>query len=240
MKYVYSAGMQARRPSVRNMLLMDELFLFLGRIRLGLFAQDFTDRFFISTSSVSGKITTWANCMYFLLGTQPVWVSREQIDASMLQAFKDLYPTIRVIIDCTELHVETSSSLLLQSQLYSSCKSNTTLKGLIDIALQGAVTFLSSLYTGSISDKEITCCCGLLDLLEDNNFVVADKGFDIEDILHKKKIKLNIPPYLQSKGQFSVRPSQFNALFPIARPTHFFGKVKKKKILVVFTPIVIN
>ena len=58
MKYVYSAGMQARRPSVCNMLLIDELFLFLGRIRLGLFAQDFTDRFFISTSSVSGKITT--------------------------------------------------------------------------------------------------------------------------------------------------------------------------------------
>ena len=27
----------------------------------------------------------------------------------------------------------------------------------------------------------------------------------------------------------SLRPSQFNASFPIARPTHFFGKVKKKK-----------
>ena len=25
-----------------------------------------------------------------------------------------------------------------------------------------------------------------------------------------------------------VTPSQFNASFPIARPTHFFGKVKKK------------
>ena len=24
-------------------------------------------------------------------------------------------------------------------------------------------------------------------------------------------------------------PSQFNASFPIKRPTHFFGKVKKKK-----------
>ena len=31
---------------------------------------------------------------------------------------------------------------------------------------------------------------------------MADKGFDIEDIFHKKKIKLNIT--LQSKGQFSV------------------------------------
>lgn len=34
---------------------------------------------------------------------------------------------------------------------------------------------------------------------------MADKGFDIEDILFKKKVKLNIPPYLQSKGQFSIR-----------------------------------
>ena len=33
---------------------------------------------------------------------------------------------------------------------------------------------------------------------------MSGKGFDIEDILHKKKVKLNIPPYLQSKGQFSV------------------------------------
>ena len=30
MKYVYSAGMQASRPSARNMLLIDELFLFLA------------------------------------------------------------------------------------------------------------------------------------------------------------------------------------------------------------------
>ena len=28
----------------------------------------------------------------------------------------------------------------------------------------------------------------------------------------------------------TLRPSQFNALFPIARPTHFFGKVKKKRM----------
>ena len=110
----------------------------------------------------------------------------------MPQAFKDLYPTTRVIIDCTELYVQTPSSLLLQSQLYSSYKSNTTLKGLMGMAPHGAVSFVSSLYTGSISDKEITRCCGLLDLLENNDSVMADKGFDIEDILHKKKIKLNI------------------------------------------------
>ena len=67
MKYVYPAGMQASRPSARNMLLIDELFLFLVRIRLGLFPQDLADRFSISTSTVSRKITTWANYLYFFL-----------------------------------------------------------------------------------------------------------------------------------------------------------------------------
>ena len=42
-------------------------------------------------------------------------------------------------------------SLLLQSQLYSSYKRNTSLKGLVGITPYGAVSFVSSLYTGAIS-----------------------------------------------------------------------------------------
>jgi len=71
--------------------------------------------------------------------------------------------------------------------LYSSYKSHTTLKGLVGIAPHGAITFVSSLYTGGISDKEITRCSGILDLLEEGDSVMADKGFDIEEVLNKKK-----------------------------------------------------
>ena len=204
MTYVYSAGVQGSRPSARTMLLIDELFLFLVRVRLGLFEQDLAHRFQIHISSVSRKITTWANYLYFLLGTQPIWASREQIDECMPQAFRDIYPTTQVIIDCTELYAQTPSSLLLQSQLYSSYKSNTTLKGLVGIAPHGAVTFVSSLYTGSISDKEITRCSGILDLLEANDSVMADKGFDIEKLLSSKGVELNLPPFLESRGQFPI------------------------------------
>ena len=100
---------------------------------------------------------------------------------------------------------KTPSSLLLQSQLYSSYKSNTTLKGLIGIAPHGAITFVSSLYTDSISDKEITRCSGILDLLEAHDSVKVDKGFDIEDLLRSKKVSLNLPPFLQSHTQFSAQ-----------------------------------
>lgn len=141
-------------------------FLFCVRLKLGLFGLDLAQRFGLHVSSVSRKITTWANFLYFFLGNQPIWLTRECINELMPDSFKELYPLTRVIIDCTEIYVQTPSSLLLQSQLYSSYKSNTTLKGLIGIAPHGAITFVSSLYTGSISDKEMTRFSGILDLLE--------------------------------------------------------------------------
>lgn len=132
-----------------------------------------------------------------------IWPSRADVNAKMPQEFKRLYPSTRVILDCTEIFVETPSSLLLQSQLYSTYKSNTTLKGLVGIAPHGAVTFVSSLYTGEISDKEITRCSGILDLLENGDSVMADKGFDIEDLLRGRGACLNLPPFLQDRRQFS-------------------------------------
>lgn len=135
-------------------------------MKLGLFGLDLAQRFGLHVSSVSRKIPTWANFLYFFLGNQPIWPTRECINKLMPDSFKELYPLTRVIIDCTEIYVQTPSSLLLQSQLYSSYKSNTTLKGLIGIAPHGAITFVSSLYTGSISDKEMTRFSGILDLLE--------------------------------------------------------------------------
>ena len=61
------------------------------------------------------------------------------------------------------------------------------------------------MYTGAISDKEITRCSGILELLEPNDSVMADKGFDIEDMLRVKGVGLNLSPYLQNRGQFSAR-----------------------------------
>ena len=75
---------------------------------------------------------------------------------------------------------------------------------LIWIAPHGAVTFISSLYTSLISDKEITHS-GILDFLEAHDSVVADKGFDIEDPLRSKQVSLNLPPFLQSQTRFSAQ-----------------------------------
>ena len=223
MVYVYASGIGNNRPGVRKMQLIDELFLFCVRLKLGLFELDLAERFNLHVSSISRKITTWANFLYFFLGNWPIWPTREQVKKLMPDSFKQLYPSTRVIIDCTEIYVPTPSSLLLQSQLYSSYMSNTTLKGLIGTAPHGAVTFVSSLYTGSISDKEITRCSGILDLLEPNDSVMADKGFDIEDLSRSKQVSLNLPPFLKSQTH-----DQFSSQDVLQTKTNFFQGVQRR------------
>ena len=93
--------------------------------------------------------------MFLRFGTINIWPSRAEVDRLMSEDFKAKYPNTRVIIDCTEIRCQIPSSLLLNSDLFSNYKNNTTLKGLVGISPAGAVTFISQLYTGSISDKSI-------------------------------------------------------------------------------------
>ena len=54
-----------------------------------------------------------------------------------------------------ELCTEIRSCLALQSQLYSSYKSRTTLKDLCSISPNGSIYFVSELWNGPISDHEL-------------------------------------------------------------------------------------
>ena len=74
---------------------------------------------------------------------------------------------------------------------------------MIGIIPSGAVVFVSPTYEGSISDKKLVEQSGLLDKLEVGDEIMADKGFDIQDLLAPIGVKLNIPPFLSSNSQFS-------------------------------------
>ena len=119
----------------------------------------------------------------------------------MPEEFKKAYSTTRVIIDCTEVKCCMPSSLLLNSELFSAYKNHTTLKGLVGFSPCGAITFISQLYTGSISDREIVERSGILDLpFNEGVSVMADKGFTMSDIL-PLGVSLNIPPFLGTAAQ---------------------------------------
>ena len=139
----------------------------------------------------------------------------------MPAAFKEMYPNTLAIIDATELKCETPSSLSLQSQLYSSYKSHTTLKGLVAIAPNGALVCVSELFAGSISDRQLFQESGILYLLGDvpeGKCLMADRGFEIQDLQVKFNILWNIPPFLGSQSHLSekdVKTMQKIARLPI-------------------------
>ena len=77
----------------------------------------------MATSTVSRIFTAWVNFMFAQINT---WPSREAVTKTMPEVFKDNYPSMRVIIDCTEIKCEMPSSLLLNTELFSSYKNHDT------------------------------------------------------------------------------------------------------------------
>ncbi|XP_057310054.1 uncharacterized protein LOC130648051 [Hydractinia symbiolongicarpus] len=109
------------------------------------------------------------------------------------------------IIDCTEGIIEKPSIAKGQSQTYSSYKSRNTWKKLLCITHAGTISYISKSYGGSASDRFIVETSGMLDKLDYGDNIMADKGFNISDLLISRGSKLIILPFLRDKGKFSKR-----------------------------------
>ena len=183
---------------------IDELIMTLSRLRLGLVEEDVAMRWNISQSTVSRIFQTWLAFLDRHLSSVDWWLSRERIQATMPQVFRDKYPDTRVIIDATEIFVQQPSDKEMQSALFSSYKHHSTVKGLIGIAPMGMITFVSRLYNGAISDVQLTKDCGILQKLEPGDSVMADRGFKIVEELNSIGALLNIPPFLSNRPQLTA------------------------------------
>ena len=200
----------------RKLKPVDEFFIVLCRLRRGFSERHLAHLYGVAQSTISRLFVPWINFMYLKFGQVCIWPSKSVVQATMPADFKEKFPSTRVIIDCTEVFCEMPSSLLLNSELFSSYKNHVTLKGLVGIAPSGGITFCSQLYTGSISDREIVLRSGFLSQsFDDGDAVMADKGFQIQDIL-PLGVDLNIPPFLGSDAQMSaedvVRTQQIASL----------------------------
>ena len=71
-------------------------------------------------------------------------------------------------------------------------------KFLIGITPHGVPSFISDVYGGRISDKELVKRSGLCSLLEEGDSIMADRGFLIEDLL-PKNVSLNMPPFWKER-----------------------------------------
>ena len=186
-----------KRGKKRTLLPTDKLFLTMARPRVNIPEKVLSDWYKLSGSEVSRIFITWVYFMFTRLMQLPIWA----VEKTMLDCFKYACPFTRVIIDCIEIFIEKPSCFRAQSATYSSYKSHKTAKGLVGISPQGAVTFVSDLFGGRASGRQIVVSSGILVLNEPGDSVMADRGFEIQDLLVSKKASLNIPPFMRCKDQ---------------------------------------
>ena len=142
------------------------------------------------------------------------------------------YPTTRIIIDGTEIFIEVPSSMKSQSQTWSQYKHHNTWKALVGISPNGLVTFVSKLWSGRVTDKMLTKESGLLDMLDYGDNVMADRGFDIADIL-PDGVLLNIPPFKGSRPQLTAEETEHTVRIAAVRihVERAIGRIKNYHIL---------
>ncbi|KAG5273832.1 hypothetical protein AALO_G00156040 [Alosa alosa] len=194
------------------MSMEDQLLLVLIKLRQSFDFMHIGNLFKISHQDASSLFNNWINYMFFRCSSINMWPHRDTIIEMMPDNFKKEFPNTLLILDATEIQIQRPSSMTRQSQCYSDYKSCNTLKGLVGIEPRGGVIFASMLFTGGISDKDLTRQSGLLQTLKDlitegkinvGDGLMADKGFRIEEEVGELGLHLNIPPFASSTGQMT-------------------------------------
>ncbi|KAK6175897.1 hypothetical protein SNE40_014273 [Patella caerulea] len=99
--------------------------------------------------------------------------------------------------------------------------------------------FVSDTFEGSISDKDIVLKSGFLDHLVPGDVIMADRGFNIRDVLNSRKVDLIIPPFLA--GREKLTPQEEALTKDIAKHRihveRAIERIKKFRILQKIIPL---
>ena len=175
----------------------------LMKLRLNLGDQDLGYRFGVNQSTISRYFKKWIDVMHVWLSPLVKWPSREELIKIMPMEFRKNFKQCVVIIDCFEIFIERPTNLKARAQTWSNYKHHNTVKFLIGISPQGAISFISKGWGGRVSDVHLTENCGILDKLLPGDLILADGGFNIHESAGLFCAQVKIPPFTKGKNQLS-------------------------------------
>ena len=186
------------------------------KLRLGSLNEDLADRFGVSCTQVSNILTTWFKFLSKFLGSLVFNPAKEVVRENLPPSFRSpKFNRSRHIIDCTEIFIEKPNNLHVQALTWSDYKHHHTAKILVSITPAGMINFVSSAWGGRTSDKYVTVNSGFLDLIENYDIVLADRGFPIREELALLHAELLMPP--GRRGVSQMTSSDVRATEDIAR-----------------------
>ena len=188
-----------------TMALEDQFFLTLVRLRLNKPHWETAVLFKINEKEVRNIFITWINFLYYHFQDIDWWPSRSLVKYFSPSDFRKKFPTTRVIIDGTEIPLNKPKQPVAQQATYSTYKNRNTAKVLIGITPGGLVSYVSEVYGGSASDRQICERSGLLNIMDSGDSIMADKGFNVQDLFIDSNVQVNIPEFFKSKTRMSER-----------------------------------
>lgn len=181
----------------------DQFFLVLIKLRQYIPNFQLSRMFGISTTEVYNIFFTWIRFMSLQWREVSIWPSQEVVRFYAPTDFKNKFPTTRVIIDGTECPIKRPKMPSAQQSTFSTYKNKNTVKVVIGSTPGGLVSYVSPAFGGSTSDRQIVERSGLNVMCDAGDSVMADKGFNVEDLFTPYNIALNIPTFFSKKNRMS-------------------------------------
>jgi len=181
----------------------DQFFLVLIKLRQYIPNFQLSRMFGISTSEVYNIFFTWVRFMSLQWREISIWPSQDVVRFYSPTDFTSKFPTTRVIIDGTECPIKRPKMPSAQQSTFSTYKNRNTVKAVIGSTPGGLLSYVSPAFGGSTSDRQIVERSGLNIMCNSGDSVMADKGFNVEDLFLPYNISLNIPTFFRKKNRMT-------------------------------------
>ncbi|XP_043213736.1 uncharacterized protein LOC122377593 [Amphibalanus amphitrite] len=196
----------------------DMVLMTMMKLKLALTHQDIAYRFGLSLARVSRTVNHCLGSMGFVCRKMIVWPDKETVMSNLPLCFR--HPklrNVRVVLDCFEVFTDRPKNLSCRAKTYSNYKHHNTYKVLLGISPAGAITFISESWGGRASDKHISLCSELLDLMEQGDTILADRGFTIKEEMAVYGVRVITPAFVKGRPQMSSSDVETSRLLSRAR-----------------------
>lgn len=184
----------------------DKLLIFLVKMKTGLSYAAMSVVFHVHRTTISRIFISVLDHLTGATQDFVYWPNKMTVLGTIPDFFKPEYSNTRVILDCTVLRIDIPSSVEIRVFTYSHYKHGFTAKVLFGITPAGLISYKFPASGGRKSDSQLTNESHIVDLLENDDVVLADKGFpEIQTTLDEsgKRIRLVMSPFLENHGEFT-------------------------------------
>ena len=181
----------------------EQFLLVLMKLRQRKTNFELAELFHVHEENVYNIFITWIRFMSLQWHEIDLWPDKKLVKFYAPHDFADKFPNTRVIVDGTECPIKQPKLPLAQQATFSTYKNKNTVKVLVGSSPGGLLSYISPAYGGSASDRSIIEVSDMPQSCSRGDSIMADKGFDIQDLCAPYDVAVNIPTMFKKKNRLS-------------------------------------